>query len=108
MFLSGDRHKAEISLLDISRMDQRDRVDVGYPIYDITASSFNAPLGGFSNEINRHRYGRVFQDSNFGEIEIDWDAPGGAGVTMQILDSDRGIVRIRHRVPISDLMPAPR
>lgn len=103
VFLSGDRHKAEISLLDVSRMDERDRVDAGRPIYDITASSFNAPLGIFSNEINRHRLGRVYQETNFGEIEFDWDAEGGPVLIFQIVDSERGIVRIRHSVTLDDL-----
>lgn len=103
IFLTGDRHKAEISLLDISRMNACDRVDPGRPIYDITASSFNAPLGNFSNEVNRHRLGRVYQESNFGEIEFDWDAPGGPVLTFRILDSERGIVRIRHVATLAEL-----
>jgi alkaline phosphatase D len=103
VFITGDRHKAEISLLDVARMDDEERVDAGHPMYDITASSMNAPLGGFSNEINRHRLGRVYDGPNFGEILIDWDATPSPRVTMQIVDSLTGRVVVRHGVDLADL-----
>ncbi len=105
IFLSGDRHKAELSRLDVERMDDAERVTAPYPIYDLTASSFNQPLGGFSNEINRHRLGRVYDAGNFGEILIDWEADGGPSVTMQIVDAVSGRVVIRHAVPLAELQP---
>lgn len=103
VFLSGDRHKAEVSCLDSARMDDVDRVAPLYPMYDITASSFNQPLGGFSNEINRHRLGRVYDGPNFGEILIDWEAAPGPTVTMQVVDSLTGRVVIRHVTPLAEL-----
>lgn len=103
IFITGDRHKAEISLLDVERMDDAERVDVPAPLYDVTASSLNAPLGAFSNEINRHRLGRVYEAANFGEIVLDWDTPESPAVTMQIVDSSSGRVVIRRTVRLSDL-----
>lgn len=103
VFITGDRHKAEISLLDVARMDDEERADAGYPIHDVTASSMNSPLGGFSNEINRHRLGRVYDGPNFGEILIDWDATPSPRVTMQIVDALTGRVVVRHGVDLTDL-----
>jgi alkaline phosphatase D len=105
IFLSGDRHKAELSRLDVERMDAAERVSAPYPIHDITASSFNQPLGGFSNEVNRHRLGRVYDASNFGEIVVQWEGEGGPVVTMQIVDAVSGRVVIRHTVPLAELRP---
>jgi hypothetical protein len=62
LILSGDRHVAEISV---------DRESVGYPLYDITSSSLNFPVGD-GDEPNRHRVGRMFRGSNFGSLTIDW------------------------------------
>lgn len=61
VILSGDRHVAEISV-DGS---------VGYPLYDITSSSLNLPLGE-GDEPNRYREGRMFRGANFGSLTIDW------------------------------------
>jgi alkaline phosphatase D len=105
IFMSGDRHKAEISLLDINRMDEPELVRTPHPIYEITASSLNHPLGRFSNEINRHRLGRVYDDSNFGEILVDWEAEEGPVVTLQIADAVSGRVVIRRVVSIAELHP---
>lgn len=63
VILSGDRHVAEISV---------DRETVGYPLYDITSSSLNLPLGK-GDEPNRYRPGRMFRGSNFGSLSIDWE-----------------------------------
>lgn len=63
LFLSGDRHLAEISL---------DSERVGYPLYDITSSSLNFPLGGVKDEPNDHRVGSNFRLANFGTLSFDW------------------------------------
>lgn len=62
ILLSGDRHSAEISL-------EADRC--GYPLYEITSSSLNMPIGG-GDEPNRHRVGPLFRRANFGVLNIDW------------------------------------
>ena len=75
--LSGDRHSAEISRLDDSA--------VGYPLYDLTASSFNAPAA-WKNERNPHRLGSLYGGTNFGFVEIDWGREGNPRLSLQIRD----------------------
>jgi alkaline phosphatase D len=67
LFVSGDRHLAEISRVDPAESG------VGYPLHDVTASSLNKPtLDDVSGEPNRHRLGANHPAENFGSIEIDW------------------------------------
>ncbi len=63
VILTGDRHLAEISL-EPSR--------TGYPLFDVTSSSLNRPLGGSPDELNVRRVGRNFRAANFGTLSIDW------------------------------------
>lgn len=62
LILSGDRHVAEISL---------DGKSCGYPLYDITSSSLNLPIGR-GDEPNIYRVGAMFRPANFGTLNIDW------------------------------------
>lgn len=64
IFLSGDRHIAEISKELPEGFDK--------PLYEITSSSLTHSWTRFSGEANRHRVGRVFAQNNFGLLEIDW------------------------------------
>ncbi|MFP4541031.1 MAG: alkaline phosphatase D family protein [Opitutales bacterium] len=71
VFLSGDRHHAELS-----RLDWAD----GYPLYDLTSSGINQSRPRAEGdrrppEMNRHRLGRVFRGHHFGEVKIDWAQP---------------------------------
>jgi hypothetical protein len=43
VLLSGDRHLAEMSRLPVDHPD-----GVGYPLFDVTSSSLNAPSGNFT------------------------------------------------------------
>jgi alkaline phosphatase D len=62
--LSGDRHLGEISV---------ETSALPYPLYDITSSSLNKPIGKPRKEENSHRVGENFVHSNFGTLEIDWN-----------------------------------
>lgn len=74
VILSGDRHHAEIS-----RLKEDDPTGVGYPLYDITASSLNrGPKRLEGGEPNRHRMSDLYLLNNYGVIEIDWDRPDPA------------------------------
>ena len=80
----------------------------GYPLFDITSSSLNAPSGNmtkagirFANQINSHRIGLQFFDTNFGTILIDWDQPDPV-VRQQVRD-EKGDVVLQHRVSLSQL-----
>lgn len=91
IFISGDRHLAEISVLD-----ERP----AYPIHDVTSSSLNDTLSP-REEPNRHRVGEPVFHDNFGLISVDWDA-ADPEVTMQIRD-EAGVVRLEHRTRLSEL-----
>lgn len=81
--VSGDRHAGEISRIPPGPEA------LGYPLYDLTASSFNQERPtGLEREPNRHRVGAVYGGVNFGTIEIDWEPAGGGGprLTLAIRD----------------------
>ncbi len=103
VILSGDRHLAEIS-----RILPSDPQGIGYPLFDITSSSLNAPSGNvtkagvrFANQINSHRIGLQYFDTNFGAILIDWEQPDPV-VRLQVRD-EKGDVVLQHRVSLSQL-----
>ncbi len=105
VFISGDRHLAEISCLPAS-----DPLSPGYPLYDITSSSLNAPSGNFTkakvrfaNELNKYRVGLTFFDVNFGFIAIDWQAADPV-VRLQVRDELGGVV-LQQRLTLSELAP---
>lgn len=99
IMISGDRHLAEISRQDAG---------VGYPLYDITSSSLNVPSGNFTstgarwkNEVNRHRVGLEFFETNFGTITIDWSEADPL-LRLQVRD-ENGKVVLQQRVRLSEL-----
>ena len=94
VFLSGDRHHAEIS--------RNDDAGVGYPIYDITSSSITHG-GVWANEINPYRLGAMYHDENFGSLTIDWHAPDPQ-ISLQIYDP-QGKLLLRHQFPLSSIRP---
>lgn len=61
VLLTGDRHHAEISLLDSPN-----------PVCEVTSSSLTHSTNGNANEPNALRVGTVFTENNFGTITIDW------------------------------------
>lgn len=67
--LSGDRHAAEISIL----RGPNDGRHPPYPLVDVTASSINQGRS-WKSEHNRHRHGDHWFGTNFGTLEIEWDA----------------------------------
>ena len=93
VFISGDRHSAEISGFDPG---------VGYTLYDVTSSSLNAP-SRWHNEINPHRLGSKYTDTNFGIIAVDWEQADPT-VQLQVL-SEAGRVVLQKTVKLSELQP---
>ncbi len=105
IFLSGDRHLAEIA-----RIPADHPLSPGYPLYDVTSSSLNTPSGNFtkagtrfSNEINTHRVGLTYFDTNFGTIHIDWNQQDPL-VRIQVRD-EAGAVVLQQRLRLSELKP---
>ncbi|MBT5144891.1 MAG: alkaline phosphatase family protein [Gemmatimonadetes bacterium] len=95
VFISGDRHIAEISRLDTDT--------AGYPLYDITSSGMTHSWRSFRGEPNRHRLGEVYHDLHFGLIEFDWSVSPPM-LEMQIRDQHNEI-QLRQRVSLSVLAP---
>ena len=81
IFLSGDRHIAEISRIELEGLD--------YPIYDITSSSLTHSWRSFPGEVNRHRVGEVFSENNFGLLEIDWER----SVVNATIRDEKGVIQ---------------
>jgi alkaline phosphatase D len=93
LFLSGDRHLAELSMMDGG---------VGYPLYDLTASGMNnASKVWRPYEVNRHRVGTMNWGDNFGVIAIDWES-ADPHLSLQIRDAD-GQINIQRRLRVSTL-----
>ncbi|HJT32213.1 MAG TPA: alkaline phosphatase D family protein [Pirellulales bacterium] len=104
IFLSGDRHLAEISRLPANEHGP------GYTLYYITSSSLNVPSGNFTkagtrfaNEINSYRVGLTYFDANFGTVTIDWDEPDPV-IHLQVRDTEGGVV-LQTRLALSELRP---
>ena len=62
LVISGDRHIAEISKVEVA----------GKKIFEITSSGMTHSYLGFTGEKNRHRIGEVYFKKNFGMLELDW------------------------------------
>jgi len=108
VIISGDRHLSEIARLPVDHPDSP-----GYPLFDVTSSSLNAPSGNFTtagvrfaNEINSYRVGLTYFDVNFGAIQIDWDQPDPL-VRLQVRD-EKGAVVLQQRLTLSQLQPHAR
>lgn len=103
IILSGDRHLAEIS-----RIPQGDPQGIGYPLFDVTSSSLNAPSGNmtragvrFANQINSYRVGLQYFDTNFGAVLIDWEQKDPV-IRVQVRD-EQGDVVLQQRLSLSQL-----
>lgn len=92
LFLSGDRHHAEISRLPPG--------DVPYPLYDVTSSGLTHGKG-WDNEINPHRLGAMYREPNFGTIEIDWEVPDP--LVVLAIRSPTGQLLLRHQLRSSEI-----
>ncbi|MCA9090718.1 MAG: alkaline phosphatase family protein [Planctomycetaceae bacterium] len=91
IFISGDRHSAEISAIDIG---------LGYPVLDVTSSSLNRPAK-WHTEFNPYRQGTKYLDENFGTILIDWSQEDPV-IRSQVRDID-GKVVLQHRTTLGQM-----
>ena len=66
IFISGDRHIAEISKIDLPGLS--------YPLYDFTSSGITHTWSEFWEEENSLRIGRLVIEKTFGVIRIDWSS----------------------------------
>jgi len=76
VFLSGDRHIAEISQISLENLD--------YPLYDITSSGLTHTWARKEPEANRYRISDFIVALNYGVIIIEWDDNGKHKVKVQL------------------------
>jgi alkaline phosphatase D len=81
IFLSGDRHIAELSVLRDSPVE--------YPLYDVTSSGLTH-TSTLRKEANRHRVGHAVFDLNYGLVVVDWVA---GTVRLQVRDARGGRIQ---------------
>ena len=93
IFLSGDRHWAEIS---------RTTENTPYPIYDFTSSSLNQAHPRGTPTKNRFRLSEgTYHRENFGEIKIHW---AGANTRIEVRIRDlKGNARVSHSIQLPKL-----
>lgn len=91
--ISGDRHWAELSVDDES---------LGYPLYDLTSSSFNQiHERGTPTENFMRADPKTYHRENFGQIEIDWQDPDPR-IGLSIHDLE-GRVQLETEMRLSEL-----
>lgn len=76
VFLSGDRHIAEISEISLQGLE--------YPLYDFTSSGLTHTWQREDAEQNKYRISDFIVDLNFGVILIDWKENKNHKITFQI------------------------
>jgi alkaline phosphatase D len=96
IFITGDRHYAEISVL---------RRPGGYPLYEVTSSALNLKHPSGLTGDNPFRINGTYLRENFGEIRIHWH--GEPSVVLNVRDVE-GNVRIETRITLAELASPPR
>ena len=86
-FISGDRHKAEVSKMDAAELD--------YPLYDFTSSGLTHVTDPKNWEPNQYRMGELIIKENYGLITIDWQE-SGPEVTFRLKGKNRELY-LEHR-----------
>jgi alkaline phosphatase D len=89
LFISGDRHWAELSRLDRPG---------DYPLFDCTASALTESHKRGSPTPNRFRDGPTYHDTNVGLLTIDWSGKSPKA-RVQVIDVN-GTTRIEKRVTL--------
>jgi alkaline phosphatase D len=95
MFISGDRHFAEMSVLR-----RKDR----YPLYEMTSSALNLRHPSGLTGDNRFRIDGTYLRENFGEIRIRWGEE--PQIELHIRDLEGG-TRIETSIPLAQLALGP-
>jgi alkaline phosphatase D len=81
VFVSGDRHVAGL---------YRQEALVGYPAYELTASSLNLSFRATSDERSTNQIGDLYAPVNYGAAVIDWAA---GVIRLQVRGEDGAVVR---------------
>jgi alkaline phosphatase D len=94
VFVSGDRHQAEISCLRESPL--------GYPVFDVTSSGLTE-AGSGRGETNDLRLGEPWNATNFGALRIEWSDPEPK-LVLEIRGADGAVAR-ETSIPLRQLAP---
>jgi alkaline phosphatase D len=97
---SGDRHHAELACLP----SNLDGMQPDYPLWELTTSSLNQAKA-WQYEANRWRVGDAYFGTNFGMLEIDWQAPG-IGLELRVHAED-GKVLMRQTLRLDQMQAKP-
>jgi len=81
VFISGDRHVAGL---------YRQEGLIGYPAYELTASSLNLSFRATSDERSGNQIGDLFAPVNYGTALMNWDT---GAVVLQVNDETGAAVR---------------
>lgn len=93
LVLSGDRHWCELSKID---------GPLGYPIFDLTASSMTqVHKRGTPTENANRALPKTFHQPNVGTLDIDWQT-GDANLTLRIVD-ESGNAAMEKTLRLSEL-----
>ncbi len=79
-FISGDRHIAELSRLELEGLP--------YPLFDFTASGLTHTWSSAWEEKNSLRIGEIIIQKNYGLIQLDWSSDRPK-VTFRVKGDDR-------------------
>lgn len=90
VFVSGDRHMAGL---------YRQEGVIGYPAYELTASSLNLSHRDMTDERSTNQLGALYAPVNYGIADIDWDA---GRLTLQVRGAD-GAVKRERAIALSEL-----
>lgn len=120
VFISGDRHTAELSRLDPgaalttppTRAEPRParapaQSQPRYPLYDLTSSALNQ-TNRISQELNAHRLGSLFGESNSGAIVLEPAAEKSQSVVRFVLRDAAGKTLLEHETTLGDLSAGPK
>ncbi|WP_245558386.1 alkaline phosphatase D family protein [Fulvivirga imtechensis] len=75
LILSGDRHIAEISKIDLEGLP--------YPLYDLTSSGLTHTWSEVWPEENKYRVGEMVIKRNYGLVQINWQQ-SSPGIVFQV------------------------
>lgn len=87
LYLSGDRHIAEVSAISL---------ESGYCLYDVTSSGLTHSYNSLKDEVNSFRISPLMTMLNFGIFTLDWE---NRLLKLEILDK-KGIAQFTQNIMI--------
>jgi alkaline phosphatase D len=112
VFLSGDRHMAEISRVEVARAGAAPAEGTNpsssggpgaFSLYDITSSGLNVRFPSNTPSANSFRVDGYYLKENFGMVEIDWEK--AVPELRFVIFDELGRVRIETGCSLGDVTP---